>query len=436
MPSRRLHQKTRHGCNQCKARKVKVSQALPNSEGAFNLIYPKQCDENRLGCSRCIRSGTQCSLAELQLSGLPLVKRPTGSEPFTPTSELKLGSFDVRSCRFRRPSSQDAAIETPLSLQIHIRSQLSLLDLELMHHYSTVTCFEISRIPAKQSTWQIAVPREALIYPFLMHALLAISAAHLMHTRPSKQHMYEEAATKHRNLALTSSIPFLNNITPTNCHALFALSNIVSVLSLVFPHPSAPPLSGLPSDPLDTTLEFFTVIRGVKTVLSSAEEWIAQGPLATVLQHNWHPSLAPLADDVKEAFERLERRGEEAAEEPVLFEAYARAIQRLKVAFQTDEVVRDEPGLAFIWPVVVPERYIMGLRDRTPMALAILGHYAVLLHSSKGPWWLEGRGRLLLEAVCQVLPSEWLLAVDWPRETIEKRCDFAFLPTPSDLSSP
>ena len=32
MPSRRLHQKTRHGCVQCKARRVKVGQALFNSD--------------------------------------------------------------------------------------------------------------------------------------------------------------------------------------------------------------------------------------------------------------------------------------------------------------------------------------------------------------------------------------------------------------------
>ena len=305
-----------------------------------------------------------------------------------------------------------------------------------MHHYSTVTCFEISKIPAKCSTWQIAVPREALTYHFLMHALLAISAVHLMHLSPSKQHIYEEAATRHRNRALTTAIPFLDNITPINCHALFALSNIVSVLSLTFPHPSPSSGSGLPSDPLDTTLEFFTVIRGVKTVLSSAEEWIAQGPLATFTQHNWEPSLVPLADGVRAAFECLERRIEETAEEPALCEAYAGAIQRLKVAFQTDEMIRDEPGLAFIWPVVVPERYVMELSNRTPMALAILGYYAVLLHNKDGPWWLEGRGRLLLEAVCQVIPSEWLSAVDWPRETIEEISDFASLPTPSDNESP
>lgn len=305
-----------------------------------------------------------------------------------------------------------------------------------MHHYSTVTCFEISKIPAKYSAWQIAVPKEALTYHFLMHPLLAISAVHLMHLCPSKQHIYEDAATRHRNRALTTSIPYLDNITPINCHALFALSNIVSVLSLIFPHPSPPSSSGLPSDPLDTTLEFFTVIRGVKTVLSSAQEWIAQGPLATVTQHNWEPSLAPLADGVRAAFECLERRIEETAEEPAPCEAYAVAIQRLKVAFQTDEVIRDEPGLALIWPVVIPERYVTELSNRTPMALAILGHYAVLLHSNNGPWWLEGPGRLLLEAVCQVIPSEWLSAVDWPRETLEKNIDFASLPKPPDLSSP
>lgn len=177
-------------------------------------------------------------------------------------------------------------------------------------------------------------------------------------------------------------------------------------------------------------------IRGVKTVLSSAQEWIDQGPMGTFTQRNWEPSLAPLADGVIAAFERLERRAEETAEDPALCEAYAGAIQRLKVAFQTDEVIRDEPGLALIWPVVVPERYITDLGNRTPMALAILGHYAVLLYSNNGPWWLEGRGRLLLEAVCQALPSEWLSTVDWPRETIEKNLNVASLPTASDLPSP
>ena len=403
----------------------------------LNRNCPKQCDGNRPACNRCIKYGAQCSLVESQPAGLPLGNpSSTDSVSLSPTGELGMGSLEASSSHFRRSSGQNAAIEAPIGLRIPITSHLSLLDLELMHHYSTVTCFEISKMPAKRSTWQIAVPREALTYQFLMHALLAISAVHLMHLCPSKQHIYEEAATRHRNRALTTSIPFLNNITPTNCHALFALSNIVSLLSLIFPHQSLPSGSGLPSDPLDTTLEFFTVIRGVKTVLSSAQEWIAQGPLATFTQHNWEPSLVPLADRVRAAFECLERRVEETAEEPALCEAYTGAIQRLKVAFQTDEVIRDEPGLAFIWPVVVPERYVVKLSNRTPMALAILGHYAVLLHSTDGPWWLEGRGRFLLEAVCQALPSEWLSAVDWPRETMEKNSEFTFLPTPSNLPSP
>ena len=374
---------------------------------------------------------------ELEPGGLPLGNPgPEGSESLGPAAELGSGSLEVSSNHFQQSSRQDAAIKAPLGLQVPITSQLSLLDLELMHHYSTVTCFELSKVPAKHPTWQTAVPREALTYHFLMHALLAISAVHLMYLCPSKQHIYEEAATRHRNRALTTSIPFLNNITPINCHALFALSNIISVLSLIFPHPSPPSSLGLSSDPLNTTLEFFMVIRGVKTILSSAQEWIAHGPLYTFTQHNWEPSLAPLPNNAMAAFERLERKVEETVEEPALCEAYGEAIQKLKKAFQTDEVIRDEPGLALIWPVVVPERYITELSNRMPMAVTILGYYAVLLHSNSGPWWLEGRGRILLEAVCEVLPSEWLPAVDWPRETIEKNLNFASLHMATDLPSP
>ena len=250
-----------------------------------------------------------------------------------------------------------------------------------------------------------------------MHALLSLAAVHRMHTSPKQRHVYEETATRHRNLALAFSIKQLHNINPMNCKALFAFSGIVSFLNLVLPHS---PSAALDLDPLDDIIEFFVVLRGVKTVLKSAMEWIAHGSFAQIPRHDWNPIVAPLQDDVESAFGHLEERIEETTEDDTVGQIYKSAIRELRIAFQTCEVIAEEPTLVFIWPATVPEAYIAALRKREPMALAILGYYTLLLHGVDSQWWLKGRGRLLIETICQKLPPEWLPTIEWPRNIIQK----------------
>ena len=160
---------------------------------------------------------------------------------------------------------------------------LSQLNLELLHNYTTATCFSLSTNPSKQQIWQVAVPREATSHDFLLHALLAISAVNLYYVDPTKRHLYERAAISHRNLALTTSIPALNEVTPYNCHALFAISSIISVLCFVLPFNVQ--LVTL-SDPINDIVSVSALIRGIKTVLHSTREWITLGSLGGLLNYN------------------------------------------------------------------------------------------------------------------------------------------------------
>ena len=292
-----------------------------------------------------------------------------------------------------------------------------LLDRELLHHYTTITCFSLSKIPSKQQIWQSAVPREAMAHEFLLHALLAISAVNLWYTKPAKRHLYEKAAVSHRYLALKTSIPALSEVTPQNCHALYAMSSIISVLSFVLPR------SGhfvMPSEPVNDILSVFKLIRGVKTVLESAQEWIAKGSLGVLIGYNWNTVIPPLPDNVTAAFERLFDKNERETRDQSIREIYKSTIQSLKQAFEIYTVVRGEPGLVFTWLAVVQESYMELLERKAPMALTILAHYAVLLHTSNGQWWLQGRGAGLVEVVCEFLPYEWLPAARWPREAVAR----------------
>ncbi len=291
----------------------------------------------------------------------------------------------------------------------------ALLDLELLHQFTTVTCFSLSNIPSKQNIWQVDVPREAMSHQFLLHALLAIAAVHLMYLSPTERHLYEKAASNHRNLALSMSIPALNKVTPDNCHALFALSCVISVLAFAFPHREQ---LSLPSTPVDDILSVFVLIRGVQTVLQSAQEWITKGPLRALIGYDWNPTASPLPKDMTIAFEKLFEKNERDTPDPTIRANYNSTIQGLKKAFEIHTVVGGEPGLIFTWLVIVQASYIAQLEKKDPIALAILAHYAVIIHSSDSQWWIEGRGAQLFEAIYRILPPEWLPAVELPRKIV------------------
>lgn len=53
------------------------------------------------------------------------------------------------------------------------------------------------------------------------------------------------------------------------------------------------------------------------------------------------------------------------------------------------------------------------------MALVILAHWAVLLHSVSAQWWAGERGRLLVEAIFQELDDEWSAAVQWSMDVVQ-----------------
>jgi len=152
-------------------------------------------------------------------------------------------------------------------------------------------------------------------------------------------------------------------------------------------------------------------------VLNAAKDSILGGRLQSFTSRNWHPRKAPLEPDVEASFKRLNEWNEKTIDIS-LQAAYRSSIRDLRRAFETFSAISQDFGLVFVWPCAVQDKFIVQLKMKRPMALAILAHYAVLLHSISGHWWSDGRGSQLLEAICQKLPSTWQLAVSWPKQVI------------------
>ena len=98
---------------------------------------------------------------------------------------------------------------------------------------------------------------------------------------------------------------------------------------------------------------------------------------------------------------------------------YRAAVQDLRKSFEMYATIVEKWPLVFVWAVMLPDSFVMELKKKETLALVILAHYAVLLHGINEQWWEEGRGSQLVEAICQMLPSEWQPAVRWPKHVVQ-----------------
>ena len=294
---------------------------------------------------------------------------------------------------------------------------LDLHDLNIFRHYATYTSASLSDRDSVQRTWRVAVTKEALPHDFLMHALLSFASAHLAQICPAQRQMYSKSAVTHRNIALQSCIPHLRKVTPTNCHALFVFSSVIAISTFSLPNPP----SILLDSPIDNIVTFIVLIRGVNTVLQSGLDWIKAGSLEALLQTervDWRQKIGPLPMSLRDATLKLRAWNDRHTVEP-RWELYAKTIQNLESFYGAFSIVTSDRSLVFIWCATVPGEFAARLRERDPMALVILAHWAVLLHSVSAQWWAGERGKLLVEAIYQELDDEWKAAVQWSMDVVQ-----------------
>lgn len=129
--------------------------------------------------------------------------------------------------------------------------------------------------------WRDVIPQEALRHPFLLHGLLAMSAMSLAYLRPDETDKFVTVCDKHQTVALSGFRAVLSGpVTEDTANAAFALSSIISVLSMARAKATAaarpPPIYLRVED----VTEVFLLTRGVREVISLGVEHIKKGPLS------------------------------------------------------------------------------------------------------------------------------------------------------------
>ncbi|KAL4891145.1 hypothetical protein BDV59DRAFT_183286 [Aspergillus ambiguus] len=376
MPPRRTHTKSRNGCDQCKKRRVK-------------------CDEQGPPCANCLSRELRCTY----LNAPSARSRPTSTPPISGTQPIE--------------PSPDVVTHS-------VAGPLRRRDLELMHKFSTDTYESLCNVPADRHTWQITLPRKALDYDFLMNGILAVAALHTAATtEPPEALSYLDAALEYHNQAFTPFRHAVDNITPSNCDAVFAHSVITTVIGIGLPHLTSE--RGERSNMTENIIVVCELLQGVSNIFKIGRSWFQTSLYAR--KKFFEEDALDLDSDTEQALNRLTAIND-AMMAPVDAQYHRIIKDALTLLRRCFVRYRSSPDAASVlsWLAVVDKEFVHALRRRQPLSLLALMHWAVILGELDGKvWWAKKSGPALVSELLLALnpgDGKWEAARSWPKEKL------------------
>jgi hypothetical protein len=311
-------------------------------------------------------------------------------------------------------------------------SPVNVLHLELFSNFSAGTLFIPDAPEEIKSLADRFIVQTSLSTPYLLYAMMALSARQLAVTGQSeRRELYRLQAIELQNYAISSfssfSAPPAPAVTKDDAVSMLLFSSCIARHSLADVLVNAKQCKDLDSF-LDRYVEYARVHRGVATVYMQYAHFIQDSELLPLSR--W-ANKRLLADD--EEF----RCGQETASIRALLTSSSQldavdvhecmeALKSLQTSLSQIHSGKDSPGNSnwlhntFNWNLLVPQRYNELLVERRPEAIAILAYYFVLLHHGRHAWQVGDCGAWLLNRAVEYLGPEWESWLAWPRAAVAK----------------
>ncbi|KAM0233531.1 hypothetical protein ACHAP5_010407 [Fusarium lateritium] len=405
---RRAHKKAKTGCADCRKRRVK-------------------CSEEKPMCRACCRRGVQCQYPSVQTTSLSTAHSPATDEtsPYSASTQplaqdhhiSPIPALAILKARSREPTSARYGIE----------------DMALLHHWTVSTSPEVYKNSRLSITCQVTFPQVAFKYPFVMQALLGLSALHIAYLEPQERLRHTADAAGYHNEGLQGFNKAIQFGSDETADSLFVWSS----LNLLYVFGISGRLGeGIWDDSgwgnrKDRILGmgWIPMLRGVQTVMSPSFYTLLDGPLGELLCiGNWD-DIDP--DKVLEANDQRFCLTKEAWENSPDAQTYEKTLQVLRKcrmfmaqfssmnteAPQGATINRTWQG-AFLFVPFAPEEYFTLLQQRQPPALILYAFYGALLHALNDSWFMEGWGYDIVELVDDLLGPYWKHWISWPLEVV------------------
>lgn len=310
------------------------------------------------------------------------------------------------------PHNYNGLVSSPTPFTPFLPLDQASLNPALFQHYFDTVSFSFSTCPTVLTIWREAVFTEACLHPPLWHAISAVSALHLLSLRHHFSQSDYYVALNHHHLSICALREAIKHPTPENCNALYLLSVFVNAFVLAFPQTTTT------WNMLDDMDQLWGLMWGFKALNATVGAWLAQSSIRKLSQMQNAESDAIITPGAADAIARLHCVNEERTIRSRQRSLYSAAIYALERRFRALVSNVDNPGMALVWLAMVPREYIEAVQRRDPLALVIAAHFGVLLHESRGPWYIGDRGARLVRAVDEALEPGWKFAIEWPLATV------------------
>jgi len=129
---------------------------------------------------------------------------------------------------------------TPISLQPALPANFTILDLEILHHWTTRSVESFVDFESCVNLFKVTVVEMGFEYPFLLHEILALTALHMSRVKPHKAAIYRHASDTHLATGLALFQPEIANLNINNCHACWAFSTMTFTHAWASQEPTKP----------------------------------------------------------------------------------------------------------------------------------------------------------------------------------------------------
>ncbi|KAH9209209.1 hypothetical protein DL95DRAFT_310392 [Leptodontidium sp. 2 PMI_412] len=316
-------------------------------------------------------------------------------------------------------------------------SSWTLEDLDLLRHFRSSTCLDVSHSSESRRLWQTTIPEIACSYPFLKYGILALSALHLAYLRLPERGNYLLKAASYQSKALPLFCSSISNVDGDNCHPLVAFSRLLLIYCYASEEQDEKLVLARRGNRSEL-LDWLYIIRGSRNIFKDTWEYMLNGPLSPILQETMFPEHLALVPENIEHSRRLNLlsampfagMGNKSVSQthalkstelsqspiPVALEALSNAFPKAQTA-QSHSVYTVCIAVR-IWPAQVSSDYLALLKKNDPAALILLAHYCVLLEPFESSWYMHGFRRRLLLRIYNQLDPEWRHWVQWLMERI------------------
>lgn len=273
------------------------------------------------------------------------------------------------------------------------------MDLELMHHFTSLTYSTLPPGPGRQYFWQTTLPRFAFECDFLLHQVLVMAAFHMATVYPDRRASLVTRGLQHQEKAYQGMWKAVPGMTATNCHTIFAASSLLTIGAFA---DFAEDVSEDGHEPtLDNLLEIVTLIRGMHHILMRYEQILIDGPVGGLLRTDDKDRMGETSLLGKLALDLAKIEIPPDTEDAVR-KVCAGVIDSFITFIRDFSIKADFPELrtALSWPIIVSQDFLDLLQNRHPLATEILSHYCHLLdYAGSRTWYLKGWGRCVLRDI-------------------------------------